>query len=257
MKIIADMHVHTNFSVDAEDDMRNMCQSAVNKGLSYICFTEHYDLNPKDIGYGYFNYEEFSKAIDAVKKEFGNKINILKGIEFGEPHLYPRDFEDIRKKDFDVILGSVHWFLDHFAGDDILKEKYEIGHIFEKYYEEVLKMVEFGGFNVLAHLDFPKRYLKVSHDCSIIDEILCKLSKSDIVLEINTSPLRKGLNECAPDSELLKRYVKLGGNKVTIGSDAHSCNEIAADFDSAFNLLKDCGITKAGLFRGQKFFTEC
>lgn len=257
INIFADMHVHTKFSADGNDDMKDMCKSAIEKGVSYICFTDHFDMNPQSINFRYFNYKKFSEAINQTRIEFGDKIQILKGLEFSEPHLYPKEFESMLKKDFDFILGSIHWLGDIYVESKMLKEKYTIDQTFENYYMDVLKMVKFGGVDGVAHFDLPKRYIKESYDqLDIIDEILNELFKSDIALEINTASLRMGLNESVPDSNILQRYVRAGGNnKVTLGSDAHSYSEIAASFDYAYELIKKNKIEKVGIYKGHKFFS--
>ena len=175
------MHVHSTFSVDGKDNLMGMCQAAIEKGLGYICFTEHFDMNPKDYGYGYFDFEEFSKAVDSARSQFVDRLCILKGLEFNEPHLYPVEFENILKKDLDVVLGAVHWLGEFLISDKELQERFKKEEIFEKYYTEVLKTTKFGGFDILAHLDSPKRYLKQPYnERSLIDEILGELVGLDI-----------------------------------------------------------------------------
>lgn len=258
MKILADMHVHTTFSVDAKDDLESMCQSAIEKGLDYICFTEHFDLNPRDEGYGFFQLENFSKAIDLVRLKFSDCLCILKGLEFSEPHLYPRDFERMVTKDFDVVIAAIHWIDSTFIGDKALRECFTTNEIFERYYKVVLDTILFGGFDVLAHLDLPKRYLgqypgQSLDSANMVDEVLKEMAKSDIALEINTSPLRKGVGECSPDFSILQRYVEAGGSKITVGSDAHSCSEIAVDFEYVQNLIGKTNGGQVGIYKRRKF----
>jgi len=254
LRILADMHVHSNFSVDAKDDLKFMCQAAVKKGLKYICFAEHFDMNPKDCGYQYFDLEKFSEAIDSARGEFRDNLCILKGLEFGEPYLYPREFENMVKKDFDVIIGAVHWVGELFVGKKEIGESISVEEFFERYYREVLKEVKFGGFDVLAHLDFPKRYLKQSSNQSCLtNEIFEELLKCDIALEINTSPLRRGLNESSPGEKILAEYTKAGGDKVTVGSDAHSSLDIGEGFQYVHDLIERNGRIKPGIFRKHKF----
>ena len=253
LEVIADMHTHSRFSVDGMDDMMTMCRAAACSGMRYICFTEHLDMNPGDEGFGYFAFERFSRAIDAARGELGDTISILKGLEFGEPHLYPKEFEAVLKKDFDVILGAVHWIGESFVDDKELEKNIGREGIFEKYYTEVLKATRFGGFDILAHLDFPKRYMKTSYnELDLVDEILFGLSESGIVLEINSSPLRKGLNECSPDKDILERYVKQGGKRVSLGSDAHFADDIGAGLEQAEKLAGENGL-ETGIFQQRRF----
>lgn len=255
LNVIADSHTHTKFSPDGTDDMADMCRAAISKGLSYICFNDHFEMNPADAAYKSFNYEKYSEAIDRVRNEFGNEIQILKGIEFGQPHLYPKEFDYILKKDFDVIIAGIHYLGEDYVGDDMLKEKYTNQQRFREYYKEVLAAVKFGGFDVLAHFDLPKRYLKEScEEKELVNEILHELKNKGIALEINTSPLRRGLKECCPDSEILKNYLKAGGTRVTTGSDAHCCSEIAADFEYAYKLVKD-NKGNIGIIKGHSFIS--
>jgi histidinol-phosphatase (PHP family) len=256
LKIIADMHVHSKFSVDGKDDLMAMCQAAIEKGLGYICFTEHFDINPKYHGYGYFDFKEFSKAVDSARSQFADRLCILKGLELNEPHLYPVEFENVLKEDLDVVLGSVHWLGEFLVSDKELQERFKKEEIFEKYYAEVLKTTKFGGFDILAHLDSPKRYWEQPYGgWSLIDEILGELAKSGIALEINTLPLRKGLNECSPDKDLLERYVKHKGRRVCTGSDAHSSLDIGAGFEYAQDLVGRYSKIDVGIFQKHEFLS--
>lgn len=254
MKILYDMHVHSNFSVDAHDDILTMCQAAVEKGMKGICFTDHVDFHPADKGYDYFDYEQFSKVIEQARGTFGRQLDILKGIEFGEPHLYPQHFAQLADKPFDVIIGAVHRI-----GGQLVGEKEMVAHltrkdIYSKYYSEVLKTVKFGSFDVLAHLDLPKRYIPPSiSDLSIIEEILEAMIESGIVLEVNTSPLRRGGNESCPDRELLSRYIIKGGKRITIGSDAHSDKTIGKGFTYVQRQLLRGMEVQVGVFWNRRF----
>ena len=139
LKIIADMHIHSRFSVDGKDDVMTMCRVAIGSDMGYICFTEHFDMNPRDYGIDYFAFEKFWEAIDVARDEFAGTISILKGLEFSEPHLYPKEFETVLKKDFDVILGAVPWLGQFIIGQKELEDNFGQKEIFEKYYMEVLE----------------------------------------------------------------------------------------------------------------------
>jgi histidinol-phosphatase (PHP family) len=255
--MLADMHAHTTHSVDAKDDLDAMCRAAIEKGLGSIAFTEHFDLNPDDMGYGFFRLEAYSRAIDEARARYGHRLEILKGIEFGEPHDYPAELERLAAGDFDVILAGIHWVDDAFVGDDALRERLPVEAIFEAYYQAVHRAVSLGGFDVLAHIDLPKRYLKESVTSATaadtLDAVMAELVRAGIALEINTSPLRKGLDECSPDLPILRRYAAAGGGPITLGSDAHSTGEISADFDCALALARQAGVGPVGLVRQRRF----
>ncbi|SMD13736.1 histidinol-phosphatase HisJ family protein [Sporomusa malonica] len=265
MRLLADSHVHTKFSADAKDDMFDMCKTAVDRGLSYICFTEHVDYNQFDASYHYFNYDKYSDAIERAREKFGDKIQVLSGIEFGEPHVYQKEFEKMLSNKFDVVMAAihyigrdkvgVHWVDGTYEYDHVLFKDYTNERIFHEYYEELLQVVKLGGFDVLAHLDNPKRYLKESgHEEEIIGEIVHELVNAGIAIEINTSPLRRGYHECTPDFEILKQYLDFGGTRVSIGSDAHCCREVAMNFDYAVNLVREHKAT-LGIFKNRCFIT--
>ena len=63
--ILADIHMHSNFSSDSDASMESMIQGAIDKGLKTICFTEHLDYEyPADEGQGLFIVD-----VEAYKKE--------------------------------------------------------------------------------------------------------------------------------------------------------------------------------------------
>ncbi len=253
MEVIADMHVHSTYSVDADDKLELMCKKARERGLHSICFTEHLDMNPVDEGYGYYQKETFFKEIKELKKRFKKYLNVLKGIEFSEPHLYKKELQKHGEQDYDVILGAVHFIDDTFVGYKELLDKYSITEIYQKYFQLVLEAVNFGGFDVLAHFDFPKKYLKCSYQHNdIIEDILETIIKKDIVLEINSASYRRGLRESMPGENILRLYSQLGGKRVTFGSDAHRTTEIAADFDKLKDITGQFNL-EVGYFKERKF----
>lgn len=118
-----------------------------------------------------------------------------------------------------------------------------------------------------AHLDYVLRYGPLCADGStpertpgfyyskyrdIIDEMLLILIREGICLELNTSRLRRGFPEANPGKAILLRYKELGGDMITIGSDAHSPDGIACCFDKARELLLSCGFRYYATFSGRQ-----
>lgn len=253
-KLSVDLHLHSNHSIDGQNTIEEMCQVAIEKGFHTICFTEHFDMNPEDEGYGFFNYPKYSDDIERVRGKYSDQLKVLKGIEFSEPHLYPREFDDMSGRDFDFILASIHYLKDfgaYWVDEGRLQPGYPIQQLFESHYQTVLEAIEFGGFDGLAHIDFPRRYFSEKYEPDgLLNTILIKLVSKGIALEINSEPIHHGDKEVHPSDMICEMYVKLGGTKVTIGSDAHRCSRIGQDFEivsktiQRYNLQEVCFIQR-------------
>lgn len=237
-----DMHVHTEFSGDSEAKMQDYLEVAKEKQITCICFTDHVDYNKLDYGYGYYNPECYFEALNKVKIMAGDSIRILSGIEFSEPHLYQKELVELKRFPYNFIIGSVHWIGDLFPCREV-REKIPAKEFYRLYWNEVLATVKAGGFDCLGHIDFPKRYYhELVYEETVMTEIFSIMVQKGIVPEINTSSLRKGISTTMPDEDLLKIYYKCGGRSVTIGSDAHVTEDLAADFEYAESIIKNLGL---------------
>lgn len=238
-----DLHIHTSLSSDSKADMMACCQAAVEAGLTHICFTEHMEHNPKDSGTGYYKREVYFDRLEAARARFGGQLNILSGLEYAEPHLYPEDFaQALAQGGYDMVLGSVHW-IDNMAPYLPEEMTYSVETMFERYWAEMERTVELGGFQVLSHMDFPKRYCKKCvYEEKTILRILQKAVSRGIVMEINSSTFRQGLGESMPGEAFVALYQKAGGKLVSIGSDSHFEQHTGADVDKAAALAEKYGL---------------
>ena len=235
------MHIHTEFSCDSEAKMEDYILEAEKKGVTTICFTEHVDLNKNDYGYHYYSADRFWSRFEELQG-IHPAVEILAGIEFGEPHLYEKYLRELTEYPYDFVIGSVHWIGDMFPCQKV-REQYSAKEFYTLYWQEVLKTVQTGGFDALGHMDFPKRYYgEIYYEESVMNEIFCNLLEKDLVIEINTSSLRKGHEQTMPGRELLEIYRSNGGKYATIGSDAHAAEDVGADYATAKELLKEVGL---------------
>ncbi len=85
----------------------------------------------------------------------------------------------------------------------------------------------------------------------ILDTILEWLACHGKGIEINTGGLGYGLKEPNPCTDIIRRYRELGGETVTIGSDAHVPERIAQSFSRAEEILKNCGFQYYAVFSGR------
>ena len=240
---VCDTHVHTKHSCDSQAGLDAYCARAVEIGVQSLCFTDHLDHNPNDDGRGFYNPEAFFRDFLHVKEKYRGRLTLLCGIEFAEPHMYPNELAQFSALPYDFILGSIHfWYRDMFASQ-LVKTGVPVELCYEHYWDAVLAAVRAGGFDSLAHIDFPKRYYKqLILDEKKLHEICSVMVKNNICMEINTSTLRKNMAEPMPGREVLAIYKSCGGRYVTVGSDAHHPDELAASRAQARELVDYYGL---------------
>ncbi len=177
-----------------------------------------------------------------LQQAYKDKITVLTGVEFAEPHLYRAALAQTLAQDYDLVLGSVHW-IDDMAPYEPERMTYSTEKMFQRYWEEMERAVETGGFQVLSHMDFPKRYCKQCfYEENTILRILKKAVQRGIVMEINASTFRQGLDEPMPSEAFVALYKEAGGAWVSIGSDSHYEAHVGADVDRAAALADRYGL---------------
>lgn len=257
----ADVHMHCGFSNDSETRPEDMVESAIAKGLSVICFTDHYDKDNLDWGdEAIFDVESYFQKMIELQEEYRDQIDIRIGAEIGmQPYLaeYYQDF--MAQHPFDFVIGSVHSVLEHdVALDFFQKHSDPEGH--KIYFEEMLQDVQkIKSYDVLGHLDYIVRYsnqgskgFDLNDYMDIIEEILKQVIAHGKGIEMNMSGLKYGLGAPHPQPEIIKRYRELGGEIITVGADGHIPEHIAYDYHLADDILKSCGFKYYTEFKGRK-----
>ena len=147
-------------------------------------------------------------AIEDCRQRFPD-LRILSGIECGEPHLFAASAAAVAgAHHFDRILGSLHAVpvRGRLAGAPALFGTFGPDEVMRRYFTELLRLVRGSDlFQVLAHLDFARRYWPPSagpYEEKVFEDeyraVLRALAESDRALEVNTkSPLASvGLLGC-------------------------------------------------------------
>lgn len=259
-----DNHMHSNFSGDSTAAPIDMIQAAKSKNLLGMTFTDHLDLDyPEEFGFfdlDIENYYDFQHEL--ALKESTDSFTVLTGIEVGmQPQVAERNNKIINSKPYDFVIGSTH-LVDKFDPYfDSFWERDSAERLLKRCYEQIYENIKaYTNFDSLGHLDYPFRYVKDSglkNNCyepykEIIEAILKEIIRLDKALEINTAALRKGMHYPNPHIDTIMLYHQLGGKMITIGADAHTPEDIAADFNILPELLHSCGFTEYVVYKKRK-----
>ena len=241
-----DYHMHSQVSFDGHDTGLALAQAAKQAGLKEICFTDHLDYDPLGkMGILAFDTDRYNLEYDTLEVP---GLKIRRGMEFGMTPENREQFQkDLARRPFDFVLGSVH-FVDDL--DVYYPEYWEGKTVFQaerRYLEATLDCVRtHDDFDVLAHLTYiakthchpaPRPVPYADHQ-ELVDEILRTLAAKGKGMEMNTS----GVDRCGdflPTVDIFRRFKELGGQIVTVGSDAHRCSRVGQYCTHACNHLAD------------------
>lgn len=264
----ADNHAHSQWSWDAPGhaSMERACERAVALGLPSIAFTEHLDFEAwgagdRPPGGSADLRERFSGRLDLAGyrdclnrcRELFPGLRIRSGLEAGEPHLFAASLAAVlRSGEFERVLGSLHSVTEPGRMMDVgaaLAERppgqpaaEHAAGVMRRYFAELVEVIEGSDvFEVLAHVDYPRRYWPAGiadYDEGAFEPeyraVFRALARSGRVLEFNTrSPLAS--------VRLLTWWRAEGGTAVSFGSDAHAPDRVAARFRAAMDIAASAG----------------
>jgi histidinol-phosphatase (PHP family) len=226
---------------------------ALEYGLPGIAFTDHADFVAVHHGQRELDVKGYLECIERCRSLFGD-LRILSGVELGEPHLYPeRAAAVLAVGRLDRVLGSVHCIQVDGRPRDMsepgLMTTEAASRHFRAYLAEVLALAQSGQpFEVLAHLDYPRRYgphdMLPLHETDFEEEyraVLREAAQRETVLEVNTTRgagVQRGL---CPGPKVIGWWREVGGACVSFGSDSHEPSRIAAGFAAAAAVVEAAG----------------
>ncbi|MBS6180941.1 MAG: histidinol-phosphatase HisJ family protein [Erysipelotrichaceae bacterium] len=257
--MIADCHMHTEFSSDSETKMTAQVERAIELGIPHICFTDHMDMDYPG-GEFQLDTDAYVKRVLEVKELYRDKINICLGVEVGlQEHLKERLQEYIDKYPFDFVIGSMHLIYGEDPYFGKIFDRVGDEDAYREYFRATLENLKNAPeVQTLGHLDYVVRYGKEKDKAysyrkfaDEIDEILKLVIEKGMALEMNTAGLRM-LSFPNPHPDVIRRYRELGGEMITVGSDGHTPEVLAYGFDRVPELLKSCGFEYYTVFQGKK-----
>ena len=269
--MMIDYHIHTNHSIDAQGELSDYCQKALDLGLKEICFTNHCELDPaRNDSFICFNgsREKFTRqgllrlrdeVEDQRIKYKSSGLNIKFGIEVG----YFNGIEPLLEQmtegvELDFILGSIHC-LDHICIDSSREymdyfPNHSAHAMLTKYFQAVEDLVKSNLFNSIGHLDVYKKY-GISYYKEKIHEVLEEplrriyriMAEQGIALEINTAGLRR-IGQFYPGPSIIEHARSQGLKMLTIGSDAHCVSDLGKGISEGLEYAKSFGFDRVYRF---------
>ena len=253
--MLADYHVHTCYSADSKAPVKAQLDAAAAAGLTHICFADHVDfdgsvLKPADLAARNEEIARLAPLYPSIDISFGMELGMSDADASRLAHDHAKDVH------LDFIIGSVHMV----DGTDAYYPEFFEGRTCEQaygcYVEKLARSIRVSDFSVMGHYDFCTKYspyserpMKYSMFPEIFDDIFLTLIHSDRSLEINSSAWR---NDPAWGLDIFSRFRKLGGEYVTIGSDAHQPERVGARLKEAAELAAAAGIRYIATFKELK-----
>jgi histidinol-phosphatase (PHP family) len=262
MMTMFDYHVHTSFSNDCKMPVEEIIKRGISLGIQEIAFTDHVELNvwrPGDLVMDdMFDADVYIKKMQEIQTKYKNQISIKIGVEMGlQLEEKDRINQLICQYPFDFVIGSSHTIDGHDLYYGKLFHEKSKEEAYERYFSEVIKIVEaMECYSVYGHLDLVRRYALKSYanveledvDKDMIQWILKTIIEKGKGIEVNTSGYRYGLGGTNPSEEILQLYKKLGGEVITVGSDAHRLEHIGFRIKETYELLKEIGFKYITVF---------
>ncbi|MDE5712485.1 MAG: PHP domain-containing protein [Muribaculaceae bacterium] len=252
------LHSHSQFC-DGRDSMEDIAAAASREGMEYFAFTPHSPVPLKSpCNMSASRMDEYLAECGRLKDFYAGNMGVLVSQEIdylGDswgPHV-----DYFQKLPLDFRLGSVHFVpnqegvlldcdgrFERFA--EYLKDGFsnDLRYVTEKYFEQVLKMLERGGFDLLGHFD------KIAGNASLadpeiesygwyealVDDVVSHASGAGVVVEINTKAFEdKG--RFYPAERWWGKIID-AGLPVAVDSDVHYASKVSSGRAEALERLR-------------------
>lgn len=228
-----------------EEGLSSFLSSAWAQGIEEIGFSDHDEFLA---GVDETSIAEVGRHFPHLKIRLGLEISYRPGREWEIAAI-------ARQRRFDYLIGSIHdldaWMFDHPAYEMVYRA-WDTGELYHKYYGVLEKLALSGLFDIIGHLDVIKvfGYRPAGSTIEYAEQAIRAIKKAGLAVEINTAGLRKPCSEIYPSREILERCYDFN-IPVTLGSDAHTDEDVGRDFAMAYDLLYRAGYRKIAVFSGR------
>ena len=246
---LSDYHFHTLCSSDSPAPLAQQAKAAMAAGVREICVTDHWNL-----------LDQQGNRLPAVY-DWGPSLAQWKKLRSRWPGVLDPAAVDasLTLPELDFVIGSLHsqsaraGGLGIFTAARACAGKEDGIGILDDYMDMLEELVDTQGWDVLGHIIYPLRYIPAEYGLDLrpwrdrLAEILRRVISQGKGIEFNTSA------GATVDQwrEVLALYRDLGGQVLTLGSDAHRPQQMAAAFPEALELIRETGFRWLCVYRSR------
>jgi histidinol-phosphatase (PHP family) len=255
-RILFESHSHTPLCNHADGEPTEYAAVAFERGLRGLIITCH---NPMPNGFSHHvrmredQFDEYLGLVAKTREEWLGRLDVRLGLEadyFEGSEAYLE--KQLASADFHFVLGSVHPQIAEFRAKYWQPNGVEVQRT---YFKLLAQSAETGLFDSLAHPDLIKNMTSQSwQPDAIMDDIrfaLDRIAKTGVAMELNTSGVNKTIAEMNPFPAML-REMRERDIPVTLGADAHEPGRVADGYETALQLLAECGYSQVHFFLDRK-----
>lgn len=260
MQGFCDQHIHSALSLDGRSPILEQVRACRDAGVTQVCFTEHIDFGTQD-GDFTVNFDEYVRQIEQARAAFPD-LCIRVGLELGdteESRGRVLEQSNVLPLDFKLLSRHLIGGMDPYFGMEFFahRSRAQAAHEYcQAVYETVTR---FPDYDAVAHIGYVFKFaqgdgfppLRYRDEPDLIDATLRFMAEHGKALEVNTSRWER-FGEGMPGKDILMRFRELGGERVTIGSDAHDTAGVAQGFAQAVECIKACGFSHLAVYERRK-----
>ncbi len=276
-----DWHTHNSLCKHAVGTIEDYIKQAVKLNLNVIGVSDHFPyeylvselptLNQipyEEYAMPLYDLDKYMLQLEELREKYSDQIYVRFAFEIDyfkhQDYMLNKYLKKYIDK-LDYILGSVHVLFGKagtFAFDDgrFLNKyrEYSVNdEIYIEFYNSLQDMIKSPTFelDILTHFDLPKKFDKRVKDHDLVMEKVIEtlelVKKNDLMIEINTSGLRKKAKEQYPSEEIIRKMYEFD-IPILLGSDAHHPKEVAYKFKEITKLLKNVGYNQLAHYEKRK-----
>ncbi|CAG9269781.1 histidinol-phosphatase [Paraburkholderia caribensis] len=261
-----DSHTHTFYSKHATGSVDEVVRSALARGIGVLTLTDHAPFHV-DSGNRLLEREldAYFEDIERARSAYRADIKIMRGLEFDYlPGSEAYTARMLARYELDFAIGSIHYV--RLTGQDMVKvwELDRLRHpaVLEGYFASLSALLECGLFDAAGHADSLVRGVPEPLVCRYMEPLAAAFARHSVAFELNASGLRKtsldplsgretGPGWSHPSRALLPVLIDAGA-AFTIGSDAHTPEDVGAGLKPMLDALVPLGLRTVSYFEQRR-----